>query len=172
MTPVTLISSKRSSGCGFKKLESFKTEREPMPRRLRANRQHANGAMYSWLPKNLSVDKLHNALLDGKHAALGKIITLVRFKKGASIYRAGQRAEKFYVIVSGNVAAFEPSKSSKKYITAFLYPTDLFGFAERGRYTLSAAALNAVVAYALPTSVLQRPPACADDVYFYLIAKV
>jgi CRP-like cAMP-binding protein len=140
-----------------------------MPRRASATGQRVNGA--GWLPKNLSVAKLQESLIAGKKAPLAKLASIVRFRKGTTIYRAGAAADTFYIIISGTVAAFQYARE-KKHIAAFLYAGDLFGAADQGRYSIATMALTPVVAYAVPSSVLRMPLPEIADLHFYLVAKI
>jgi len=91
-----------------------------------------------------------------KSARLAKIASIARFKKGDQIYHGSGIAEAAFSLKSGVVTTYVSSPSGGQHITAFLYPGDIFGLCEQGRYTNCAKAATSVVAYRLPIAALQR----------------
>ncbi|HET7885277.1 MAG TPA: Crp/Fnr family transcriptional regulator [Bradyrhizobium sp.] len=92
---------------------------------------------------------------DDERALLAKISSIVRFKKGDVIYGEGDPAEAAFNIVGGVVTAYR-TFGDGEIVTAFVFQGDLFGLSEEGRYTNSAKAATAVVAYKIPLSALRR----------------
>jgi cyclic nucleotide-binding protein len=64
------------------------------------------------------------------------------FQKGAVIYREGDSANAIFNIVKGVVTPRRKAPDGSEHIAAFLFPDDLFGLAEEGRYTNSMRALT------------------------------
>jgi hypothetical protein len=56
---------------------------------------------------------------------LATIVSVVRFKKGAEIYRSGNPAKAIFNIISGIVKSC--SGDDPSHIVAFLFPGDVFG---------------------------------------------
>lgn len=127
-------------------------------------------AVDPWLPGNPARGSLHQLLSDDERAQLATVATIVRFKKNEQIYSDGAPAEAIFNIVSGVVKSSSPNGS--QHITAFLYPQDLFGLSEEGRYVNSAVAVTPVTAYALPVPALRRKLSKDADLEFHVIAKL
>jgi CRP-like cAMP-binding protein len=94
-------------------------------------------------------------LTDEERAQLSVIASIARFKKGAQIYREGERAEAVFNVVSGVVKSYKVLPDKTERIAAFLFADDLFGLAEEGHYTNAAKAVTAVTAYRIPVSALE-----------------
>jgi CRP-like cAMP-binding protein len=94
-------------------------------------------------------------LSDEERARLSAIASIVRFKKGAQIYREGDRANAVFNIISGVVKSYRVLPDKTERIAAFLFADDLFGLAEEGHYTNAMKALTAVTAYRIPVSALE-----------------
>jgi CRP-like cAMP-binding protein len=127
-------------------------------------------AVDPWLPGNPSIGRLHQLLSDDERAQLATIATIVRFKKGERIYSEGEHAGTIFNIVSGVVKAF--TSDATDHITAFLYPQDLFGLLEEGRYINSVMAVTPVTAYALPTVALRHVLSKDAELEFHVITKL
>jgi CRP-like cAMP-binding protein len=123
-----------------------------------------------WLPGDAAAGTLHQLLSDDERAQLATIATIVRFKKGEQIYSQGKPANTIFNIVSGVVKSYAPYNG--EHISAFLYPQDLIGLSEEGRYTNAAMAVTPVTAYALPTPALRRKLSKDTDLQFHVIAKL
>lgn len=125
-----------------------------------------------WLPGIPARGEAHQLLSDDERASLAKIASIVRFKKGEKIYSEGKPAQAIFNIVSGIVKTYKPAPSGGEHIAAFLYPQDLFGLSEQGRYTNSAKAITLVTAYALPVTALRRQLSKDASLDFHLIGKL
>jgi CRP/FNR family transcriptional regulator, anaerobic regulatory protein len=129
-------------------------------------------AIDPWLSGKFSAGKSRQLLSDEESARLATIASIVRFKKGEKIYSDGKPAKAIFNIVSGIVKTYKPSANGDEHIAAFLYPQDLFGLTEEGRYTNSAMAITPVTAYALPVPALRRRLSKDAALDFHLIAKL
>jgi CRP/FNR family transcriptional regulator len=129
-------------------------------------------AIDPWLPGIPSGGKYRQLLSDEERARLATIASIVRFKKSEKIYSDGKPAEAIFNIVSGVVKTYKPTANGGKHIAAFLYPEDLFGLSEEGRYTNSATAITPVTAYALPVSALRRRLSKDAALEYHLIVKL
>jgi len=125
-----------------------------------------------WLPGKPSGGKHHQLLSDEERAQLAAIASIVRFKKGDQIYSDGKPADAIFNIVSGVVKVYTSTLNKGAHIAAFLYPEDLFGLSEEGRYANSAKAVTSVTAYSLPTSALRRRLSKDAVLEFHIIAKL
>lgn len=129
-------------------------------------------AIDPWLPGKLSGGKPHQLLSDEERARLATIAKIVRFKKGEKIYSDGKPAQAIFNVISGIVKVYKPAAKGGEHITAFLYPQDLFGLSEAGRYANSAKAITPVAAYALPVPALRRQLSKDAELDFHIIAKL
>jgi CRP-like cAMP-binding protein len=97
----------------------------------------------------------HQLLSEDERALLARISSIVRFRKGETIYAEGDSAEAAFNVISGVVTTYR-TLAEGEHVTAFLYQGDLFGLSEEGTYMNSARAATAVVAYKIPISALRR----------------
>jgi CRP-like cAMP-binding protein len=126
-------------------------------------------AVDPWAP---SAGKMRQLLSSEERARLAVISSIARFKKGEEIYRQGQRANAVFNIISGVVKAYKTGSVGSEHITAFLFPDDLFGLSDEGRYTNSTRAVTPVTAYQLPTSALRSRLARDAGLEFHVICKL
>lgn len=125
-----------------------------------------------WLASAPSARGPNQLLADDKRTQLATIATIVRFKKGEQICARGKPADAIYNIVHGTVKSYVAGPDGGEHISAFLYPQDLFGVSEEGRYTNSVKAITRVVAYALPISVLRRHLLADAELEFHFVVRL
>jgi len=99
-------------------------------------------AVDPWIPRGSP--GTHQLLSDSERAQLATIASIVRFKKGQEICSEGEPLRAIFNIISGVVKAYKRHETGKEHIVAFLYPEDLLGLSEEGKYTNSAKALTPV----------------------------
>lgn len=121
---------------------------------------------------NPSPGKMHQLLSEEERARLAVIASVVRFRKGAGIYDEGDRADAVFNIISGVAKACQRDASSAEHIAAFLFPDDLFGLAQEGRYVNSIKALTPITAYRIPVAALRRHLTGDPVLEFHIIAKL
>jgi CRP-like cAMP-binding protein len=127
-------------------------------------------AVDPWIPSGSQ--GTHQLLGDSERAQLATIASIVRFKKGQEICSEGEPLRAIFNIISRIVKAYKRHETGKEHIVAFLYPEDLLGRSEEGKYTNSAKALTPVTAYALPAKALQLRLTRNADLDFHVIAKL
>jgi CRP-like cAMP-binding protein len=137
-----------------------------------ASRGPAIRAPDPWTLRRLSRDKMYQLLSDEERSRLAVIASIVRFKKGAEIYRESARADAVFNIISGVVKAYRRGPDGKEHIVAFLFPEDLFGLAQEGGYANSLKALTPVTAYRIPVTALRRRLTADAALEFHVIAKL
>jgi CRP/FNR family transcriptional regulator, anaerobic regulatory protein len=125
-----------------------------------------------WMEGTRSPGKMHQLLSNDERARLAVIATVVRFKKGDEIYRAGDRAEAVFNIISGVVKAYQQGPNGTEQIAAFLFPEDLFGLAQEGRYANSIKTLTPVTAYHIPITALRSRLLADAALEFHVITKL
>ena len=97
---------------------------------------------------------------------------LFELNKGEEIYSEGQRADAVFNIITEVVKAYKTAPDGSEHITAFLFPDDIFGLSEEGRYTNSAKALTPLALYRFPLTALRRQLAKDADLEFHVICKL
>jgi CRP-like cAMP-binding protein len=125
-----------------------------------------------WLPGNPEHHRTHQLLSDGERARLAVISSIVRFKKGAEIYREGDSADAVFNIISGVVKAYTQGPGKDELVAAFLFQEDLFGLAQEGHYVNSTKAVTPVTAYRIPVAALRRQFSTDAALEFHVIAKL
>jgi CRP/FNR family transcriptional regulator, anaerobic regulatory protein len=105
-------------------------------------------------------------------ASLADIASIVRFKKGAVIYRVGDRSDAMFNIIMGVVTAYRETPNGGEHIAAFAFPKDLLGLSEEGRYINATRAATAVTAYRFPVSALRGLLLRDPELEFHFICKL
>jgi CRP-like cAMP-binding protein len=119
-----------------------------------------------------STGQMRQLLSEEERARLALTASIVRFKKGAEIYREGHRANAIFNITSGVVKAYKTARNGSEHITAFLFPDDLLGLSEEGRYTNSTKAITPVIAFQIPVSALRSRLSKDASLEFHVICKL
>ena len=112
-------------------------------------------AVDPWVPGNNPQRAQHQLLSDDERAQLARIASIVRFKKGEQICNEGDTTDAVFNIISGVVTAYR-TLANTEHVTSFLYPGDLFGLSEEGRYTNGTRAATPVIAYKMPLPAVRR----------------
>jgi CRP-like cAMP-binding protein len=123
-------------------------------------------------PWAASAGKMRQLLSEEERARLAVLASIVRFNKGEEIYRKGQRADAVFNIITGVVKAYKTAPDGSEHIAAFLFPDDMLGLAEEGRYTNSTKAITPLAVYRFPVSALRSRLARDADLEFHLICKL
>jgi CRP-like cAMP-binding protein len=126
-------------------------------------------AVPAWGP---SVGRRLGLFSNKECARLANSATIVRFTKGLTIYRERQDTDAVFVIVTGVVKAYKAIPAGSQRIAAFLFPDDVFGLSEEGKYTNSAKAVTSVTAYRIPASALKRLLFQDASIGFHVICKL
>jgi CRP-like cAMP-binding protein len=125
-----------------------------------------------WGQANPVARKTHQLPSDEERARLAVIASVVRFDKGAEIYREGDRAEAVFNIISGVAKACQQGPNGTEHIVAFLFPEDLFGLAREGRYANSIKTLTPITAYRIPVTALRSRLLADAALEFHVVAKL
>ena len=94
-------------------------------------------------------------LTDRQREQLARIGMRLNLPARMTIYREAAPAHWVFAVAEGTVKCFRELPSGKRVIGAFLFPRDLFGLAENGRYINCAQAITRVVLYRLPIRELR-----------------
>ena len=87
---------------------------------------------------------------------LAAIATRLRLRPRAIVYREETAANWLFIIASGVVKSYRDLPSGNRRIAAFLFPEDIFGLAENGRYVNTAQAVTEVKVHRIPFEALER----------------
>ena len=85
-----------------------------------------------------------SGLTAGELRQISELCTIVKFKKGVTIFKRGESAEQFYIVRSGKVHLSVPISillASKELVVDVVVPGNVFGwstFVEPYQFTLSA----------------------------------
>jgi CRP/FNR family transcriptional regulator len=129
-------------------------------------------ALDPWVPGNPGHGKTHQLFTDGERARLAIIASVRRFTKGTDIYREQDDADAVFNIINGVVKAYTHGPGRDELVTAFLFPEDVFGLAQEGRYINSTKALTPVTAYRIPIAALRGQFSTDAALEFHVIAKL
>jgi CRP/FNR family transcriptional regulator len=125
-----------------------------------------------WAPGTSAQGRVHQLLSDEERARLAVVASIVRFKKGAEIYREGEPADAVFNIISGVAKAYTRGPGKDELIGAFLFHHDLFGLAQGGSYASSMRAVTPITAYRIPIAALRTQFSMDAALEFHVIAKL
>jgi CRP-like cAMP-binding protein len=72
-------------------------------------------------------------LTEEERTVLAENATVVRFRRGESIYNEGDPASNLFSIISGVVKLTKVQPERREHITEFIFPNDLIGLAQKGK---------------------------------------
>jgi|SRR5579884_1501424 len=107
-----------------------------------------------------------------ERAALAAHATVVRCRKGESIFNAGEPASDVFSIASGVVKLYRMRPGEGEHIARFMFPGDLMGLAEHGRYVNSAKSITAAILYRMPVRALEPRLRDSPGLEFRVITKL
>jgi CRP/FNR family transcriptional regulator len=91
---------------------------------------------------------------------LAALATRLRLPPRTTVYREGDALSWIFINADGVVKSFRELSSGKRRVVAFLFPKDVFGLAENGRYVNTTKTVTAATLYRIPhealVAVLQR----------------
>jgi CRP/FNR family transcriptional regulator len=111
-------------------------------------------------------------LTDRQREELARIGTRLKLSARTMIYREDDPADSVFAIIEGVVKSYRDLPSGKTTVTAFLFPRDLFGLAERGRYVNSIQSVTRVTVVQLPLETLVPLVMRDPDLQFQFLVKV
>ena len=111
-------------------------------------------------------------LTDSQRMRLAAIATRVSVSPRAVIYRDDTPASHVFIIGEGVVKVFKDLPSGRRWVTAFLFPADVFGLAENGRYVRSAQAVRRATLYQFGIDVLIDTLKSDGELQFKFLCKL
>ena len=100
------------------------------------------------------------------------LATTVRLGPGMKVFREGDPLSDIFVVGEGLVKAFREFASGRRRIVAFLFPRDVFGLAEHGRYVNTAHTVTKSLIYRIPHESLAAALQRDADLQFRFLCKV
>ncbi len=111
-------------------------------------------------------------LSDEQRMQLARIASRVRVGPREVIYREEAPADNVFIIAEGVVKAFKDMPSGRRWVTAFLYPADVFGLAENGLYVRTAQAVTSALLYRFDVHVLIETLKKDGELQFKFLCKL
>jgi len=120
------------------------------------NLKAARGAVVHSPCEACSVRELSicNVLNDEQLDDFTDIVHDVQVGPGQSLFYEGDPAEHLFVIREGCARVYKLLADGRRMITGFLFPSDLVGFADDGRYSYGGEAITGVTACRMPRKKL------------------
>jgi CRP-like cAMP-binding protein len=142
--------------------------------RIANNRSRpSNGGPSIRVPTLWSAGEDPRGLLDKEDGAkLAVIATIGHYKKSELIYQKGASADYVFNIISGVVKSYRSQPNRRQQVLAFLFPHDVVGLAEDGKYVNSAVAVTQVTLYKIPTTLLETRLRRNSRLDFQVICKL
>jgi CRP-like cAMP-binding protein len=88
------------------------------------------------------------------------------------LYREDTAATCVFINAEGVVKAFKDLPSGRRWVTAFLYPDDVFGLAENGLYIRTAQAVTHATLYRIKVDTLLETLRHDPDLQFQFLCKL
>jgi CRP/FNR family transcriptional regulator, anaerobic regulatory protein len=111
-------------------------------------------------------------LTDHQRQELARIGTRLKWSARTVIYREDDPADSVFAIIEGVLKSYRELPSGKTTVSAFLFPRDLFGLAERGRYVNSIQSVTRVTLVQLPLETLVPLVMHDPELQFQFLVKV
>jgi CRP-like cAMP-binding protein len=111
-------------------------------------------------------------LTDSQRAQLAAIATRIQVPPRAVLYREDAAATLVFIVAEGVVKAFKDLESGRHWVTAFLYPADVFGLAENGRYVRTAQTVTHATLYQFKIDVLIETLRGDAELQFKFLCKL
>jgi CRP/FNR family transcriptional regulator len=124
------------------------------------------------IPFMKSVTEETIRLTDQQREMLISIALRLQLPARSVLYRDGTEAEFVYIVNEGLVRSFRHLANGKRVVCAFLYPRDLFGLAENGRYVNCTETVTRSTLYRLSMRQLATLLKQDGHLQFHFLTKV
>ncbi len=115
---------------------------------------------------------LHNLLSSTEQAELAKIATILEYRVGGvAIYSEGEDAHFLYLIDEGVIRLSRHLPNGARQVLGFMWPGDLLGLSEEGRYINSAESLTSAVVFRFHLERLRRLLLSEPVLQLHLLTK-
>ena len=111
-------------------------------------------------------------LSETQRRELGAIATVVNFPARATVYREDEALLSIFISQIGVLKAFREMPSGKRRVASFLFPGDVFGLAENGRYVNTVQTITKATLYQIPSNALAEMLRRDPDLQFQFLSKI
>jgi len=111
-------------------------------------------------------------LTNSQRMKLAAIATRVHVAPRTLIYKEDSPATSVFINAEGVVKAYKDMPSGRRWVTAFLYPADVFGLAENGLYVRTAQTVTQATLYRFNIDVLIETLKSDGELQFKFLCKV
>jgi CRP/FNR family transcriptional regulator, anaerobic regulatory protein len=123
------------------------------------------------VPVDMGKSRTH-LLTAAQRRHLADLATPMRVPPRTIVYRQGDALSWIFINTDGLVKSFRELRSGARRIVAFLFPRDVFGLAENGRYVNTAKTITAATLYRIQHDVLAAELQRDADLEFRFLCKV
>jgi CRP/FNR family transcriptional regulator len=116
--------------------------------------------------------KVVRLLSDRQRLQLAGIATRLRLPARSILYREDTVADWVFIVGQGIAKSFRDLPSGKRRIMAFLFPDDIFGLAEAGRYVNSAQSVTPLVVYRIRVDALTDTIKRDPELNYQVLSKI
>lgn len=111
-------------------------------------------------------------LTDEQRQQLTALATLISLPPRSIVYREDADLAWIFIARQGVLKAFRELPSGKRRVAAFLFPGDVFGLAENGRYVNTVQTITSTVLYRIPNDALTELLRRDADLQYQFLAKI
>jgi len=111
-------------------------------------------------------------LTDQQRRHLAEIATVRFVPPRTTLFHAGDQAESVFIVSRGVMKAYRELRNGKQRVMAFLFPSDVLGLAEGGRYVNNAQALTPATLYGIRMDTLKDSFRRDFALQFHFLCKV
>jgi CRP-like cAMP-binding protein len=117
-------------------------------------------------------ERIEPLLTVAQRRRLMALATRVRLPPRTIIYRKGNPLSDIFIVGEGLVKSFRDLASGRRRIVAFLFPRDVFGLAETGRYVNTTQTITESLIYSIPFETLNAALQRDAELQFRFLCKV
>jgi CRP-like cAMP-binding protein len=111
-------------------------------------------------------------LNESQRRQLASVATRVSMPTRTIVFREDTALESIFLASEGVLKAFREMPSGKRRVAAFLFPGDLFGLAEDGRYVNTVQSVTPATVYRIPNEALIEMLRRDPELQFHFLTKV
>ena len=111
-------------------------------------------------------------LTEPQRQHLASISSVRHLQRRGILFAADTVADSVFIVSHGVMKSFRELPSGRRRVVAFLFPSDVMGLAEQGRYVNTAQALTAATVYCIPLDVLKESFRRDVSLQFQFLCKV
>ena len=117
-------------------------------------------------------ERIKPPLTAAQRRQLMALATRVRLAPRTIIYREGDPLSDVFIVGEGLVKSFRDLASGRRRIVTFLFPRDMFGLAETGRYVNTTKTITRSLIYRIPSETLTAALRRDAELQFRFLCKV